>query len=62
MRAELLRIKVKKTVNTDDFQPWVTRDFAEFLCEPLTDIINTMFSQYKTLLCGKWQKLSPYPK
>ena len=29
VKAELLRIKVKKSVNTDDFTSWITGEFAE---------------------------------
>ena len=29
VKAELLRIKVKKSVNTDDFPSWITGEFAE---------------------------------
>ena len=62
VKAELLRIKVEKSVNTDDFSPWITRKFAAFLCEPLTDIINTMFYQHKYPALWKMTEVVPLPK
>ena len=62
VKAELTRINTRKATTSDDYPSWVTKEFAEFLCEPLTDIINTMFKQQKYPDVWKYAEVIPVPK
>ena len=62
VKAELTQINTRKATTSDDYPSWVTKEFAEFLCEPLTDIINTMFKQQKYPDVWKYAEVIPVPK
>ena len=62
VKAELRRIKVSKSVSSEDFPPWISREFADIVCEPLTDIINAMFRQNKFPNVWKKAEVVPLPK
>jgi hypothetical protein len=62
VKIELERIKTSKSVNSEDYPPWITKEYADFLCEPLTDIINSMFQQNKYPAIWKCAEVVPLPK
>ena len=58
----LKKIDTKESTLSDDYPSWVSRNNAELLAEPITDIINSILSTsiYPTI----WKKaeVSPLPK
>ena len=48
--------------SSDDCPSWATKEFAEFICEPLTDIINKIFEQQGYPDVWKYAKVIPVPK
>ena len=62
VRRHLGRIKANKSTAKGDIPARIIKDFAQYLCIPVTDIINT------SLLCGVWPKIykqeiiTPTPK
>ena len=62
VKAELGRIKVNKSTNSEDYPSWVSKQFAEFICEPLTDIFNCMFEKNNYPSVWKKAEIVPIPK
>ena len=62
VKSVVLKLKTRKSVNSDDYPPWITKEFAEFICEPLTDIINSMFAQQQYPDTWKMAEVVPLPK
>lgn len=47
VKAALYKIKPGKATNSDDYPAWITKQCAEVLCIPLTNIINKMLIQQR---------------
>ena len=62
VKAALRRIKPNKATNTDDYPAWITKEFADVLCIPMTRIINKMLAQRKFPNKWKMAEIKRLPK
>jgi exonuclease III len=62
VKSVLLNLKANKSVSSEDFPPWISKEFGDILCKPLTDIINTMFKQNVFPDIWKRAEVVPLPK
>jgi hypothetical protein len=58
----LLSIDTKKATHSDDFPSWGSKDNADIICRPLTNIINCMLQQNKFPKKWKMAEIVPVPK
>lgn len=59
---KLLAVNISRAGGPDDLSNWVLREFAEILAEPVTDILNTSFSENKVPRVWKLADIAPLPK
>ena len=58
----LTKLKTNKSTVAGDFPVKLTKMFAAYLAEPLTDIINTSIRRGEYLRVNKYEILTPVPK
>ncbi len=56
---KLLAVNTSRAGGPDDLYNWVLKQFADILAEPITDILNTSFSESKV---WKLADIAPLPK
>ena len=59
---KLLAVNISLAGGPDDLSNWVLREFADILTEPITDILNTPFSENKVSRVWKLADIAPLPK
>ena len=62
MKQYLRRINSSKSVNSEDYPPWVTKLCYEDLCVPITDIVNQSLQEAKYPTLYKQAEITPVPK
>ena len=62
VKKQLRKIECSKATHSADFPSFVSRDFAEDVAEPLTDIINAVFLQQTYPAKYKLSEVIPIPK
>ena len=62
VKKKLSKIDISKSVHSRDFPPWISKNFAEDICTPLTDIINSMFAQLEFPAFWKQAEVVPLEK
>ena len=56
------RLKSRKSTPPGDIPVKITKELAQYLCIPLTDIINSSFKQGQWASCYKKEVITPVPK
>ena len=56
------RLKSRKSTPPGDIPVKITKEFGQYLCIPLTDIINSSFKQGQWASCYKKEVITPVPK
>ena len=62
VKEYILRIKTKKSTPPGDIPSKIIKEFAEYLCVPLTDIINSSLRLGQWPSCYKKETITPIPK
>ena len=62
VKKRLKLIDISKSAHSQDFPAWISRDCAEDVCTPLTDIINTIFRERRFPSLWKRAEVLPLPK
>ena len=62
VKQQLKKVNAKKSTSSEDFPSWISRDFHEELCVPLTDIINTMLRERHYPVMWKRAEVIPLKK
>jgi len=60
--AKLDQVNIYKAPGPDDIPNWVLRDFAPFLCEPLSSVFNVSVREGKVPSLWKHANVLPIPK
>ena len=62
VKQYLRRINSSKSVNSEDYPPWVTKLRYEDLCVPITDIVNQSLQEAKYPMLYKQAEITPVPE
>ena len=62
VKKYILRIKLKKSTPPGDIPSKIVKEFADYLCVPLTDIINSSLKHGRWPNCYKKEIITPIPK
>ena len=62
VKKYILRIKLKKSTPPGDIPSKIVKEFADYLCVPLTDIINSSLKHGQWPNCYKKEIITPIPK
>ena len=62
VKEYICRLKSRKSTPPGDIPVKITKEFAQYLCIPLTDIINSSFKQGHWASCYNKEVITPVPK
>ena len=62
VKKYILRIKLKKSTPPGDIPSKIVKEFADYLCVPLTDIINSSLKHGQWPNCYKKRNYHTYPQ